>query len=93
MNPNYQEFRFPQIRAHPLASIFKPSTPADSIDLIGKLLAYVPDKRYKSIEVRNMILLCFILEILCSVEMVNLHLQSFFGESFGTGAMASLFVN
>lgn len=50
MNPNYQEFKFPQIRAHPWGSIFKPSSPADAIDLIGKLLAYVPDKRYKAIE-------------------------------------------
>ena len=51
MNPNYQEFKFPQIRAYPWGSIFKPSTPPESIDLIGKLLAYVPDKRLKSIEV------------------------------------------
>ncbi len=53
MNPNYQEFKFPQIRAYPWGSIFKPSTPPESIDLIGKLLAYVPDKRLKSIEVRE----------------------------------------
>ena len=51
MNPNYQEFKFPQIRAYPWGSIFKPSTPPDSIDLIGKLLAYVPEKRLKAIEV------------------------------------------
>lgn len=51
MNPNYQEFKFPQIRAYPWGSIFKPSTPPESIDLIGKLLAYVPDKRLKAIEV------------------------------------------
>jgi len=50
MNPNYQEFKFPQIRAYPWGSIFKPSTPPDSIDLIGKLLAYVPEKRLKAIE-------------------------------------------
>ncbi len=53
MNPNYQEFKFPQIRAYPWGSIFKPSTPPESIDLIGKLLAYVPDKRLKAIEVRS----------------------------------------
>lgn len=50
MNPNYQEFKFPQIRAHPWGSIFKPSSPADAIDLIGKLLEYVPEKRYAAIE-------------------------------------------
>jgi len=53
MNPNYQEFKFPQIRAYPWGSIFKPSTPPDSIDLIGKLLAYVPEKRFKAIEACN----------------------------------------
>jgi serine/threonine protein kinase len=51
MNPNYQEFKFPQIRAYPWGSIFKPSTPPEAIDIIGKLLAYVPDKRLKAIEV------------------------------------------
>jgi hypothetical protein len=51
MNPNYQEFKFPQIRAYPWGSIFKPSTSPESIDLIGKLLAYVPDRRLKAIEV------------------------------------------
>jgi len=50
MNPNYQEFKFPQIRAYPWGSIFKPSTSPEAIDLIGKLLAYVPDKRLKAIE-------------------------------------------
>jgi serine/threonine protein kinase len=51
MNPNYQEFKFPQIRAYPWGSIFKPSAPPEAIDIIGKLLAYVPDKRLKAIEV------------------------------------------
>jgi len=50
MNPNYQEFKFPQIRAYPWGSIFKPSAPPEAIELIGKLLAYVPDKRLKAIE-------------------------------------------
>eukprot|EP01038_Epipyxis_sp_PR26KG_P004546 gene4546-6417_t len=50
MNPNYQEFKFPTIRANPLAGVFKPSTPADALDLISKLLDYVPDHRLKAIE-------------------------------------------
>jgi serine/threonine protein kinase len=50
MNPNYQEFKFPQIRAHPWATIFKPNTPPDVMDLVSKLLAYVPENRYKSID-------------------------------------------
>jgi uncharacterized membrane protein len=58
MNPNYQEFKFPQIRAYPWGSIFKPSTPPEAIDIIGKLLAYVPDKRLKAIEV-SVVLYCW----------------------------------
>jgi serine/threonine protein kinase len=50
MNPNYQEFKFPQIRAHPWSSIFKPTTPPETVDLVGRLLSYVPESRYKSIE-------------------------------------------
>lgn len=51
MNPNYQEFKFPQIRAHPWANIFKSSTPPEAIDLARILLAYTPSKRCKAIEV------------------------------------------
>jgi len=51
MNPNYQEFRFPQIRAHPWGGVFKPRTPADAIDLVGRMLAYVPDNRCRALEV------------------------------------------
>jgi serine/threonine protein kinase len=39
MNPNYQEFKFPLIRAHPWSSIFRPT-----------ILSYVPDLRRKAIE-------------------------------------------
>jgi serine/threonine protein kinase len=51
MNPNYQEFKFPQIRAHPWSSIFKPGTATDAIDLARMLLAYTPSRRFKAIEV------------------------------------------
>ena len=50
MNPNYQEFKFPQIGAHPWSSIFKPSIPPETVDLVGNLLSYVPDLRCKAIE-------------------------------------------
>lgn len=50
MNPNYQEFKFPEIRAHPWGTIFKPSAPADAVDLVGKMLEYVPEKRMKAVE-------------------------------------------
>lgn len=49
MNPNYQEFKFPQIRAHPWDSMF-PGTVAEAIDLVGQLLTYIPHKRLKAIE-------------------------------------------
>lgn len=50
MNPNYQEFKFPQIKAHTWGSIFKATAPPDCVELIGKLLSYVPFKRIKAIE-------------------------------------------
>lgn len=50
MNPNYQEFKFPQIRAHPWGNVFKSNTPTEAIDLVTKLLVYVPDRRSRAIE-------------------------------------------
>lgn len=50
MNPNYQEFKFPQIRAHPWGNVFKLNTPSEAIDLVTKLLVYIPDKRSKAID-------------------------------------------
>jgi serine/threonine protein kinase len=50
MNPNYQEFKFPQIRANPWASIFKPGTSAEAMDLVGKMLSYIPYRRTRAIE-------------------------------------------
>jgi len=50
MNPSYQEFRFPMIRSHPWNTILKPHTPADCLDLVSRLLVYVPSTRLKSIE-------------------------------------------
>ena len=38
MNPNYTEFKFPQIKAHPWAKIFSKRMPADAVDLVGGLL-------------------------------------------------------
>jgi hypothetical protein len=64
MNPNYQEFKFPVIRAHPWPTIFKPNTPADCMDIIAKLLSYVPENRYKAIEV-ILVLFFFVLLFTC----------------------------
>lgn len=45
MNPNYKEFKFPQIKAHPWAKVFRPSTPPDAIDLISQIIEYTPSAR------------------------------------------------
>ena len=50
MNPNYSEFKFPQIRAHPWNKVFRSRTPPDAIDLISKLLVYNPERRLKPLE-------------------------------------------
>ncbi len=50
MNPNYQEFKFPQIRAHPWSKVFRPRTPPEAIHLISKLLEYNPSARLTALE-------------------------------------------
>jgi len=50
MNPNYSEFKFPQIKAHPWNKVFKKNTPPSAIDLISKVLVYNPEKRLKPME-------------------------------------------
>lgn len=45
MNPNYTEFKFPQIRAHPWKKVFRSRTPAEAIDLVSRLLQYSPSLR------------------------------------------------
>ncbi|KAF8368452.1 gsk-3 [Pristionchus pacificus] len=45
MNPNYKEFKFPQIKAHPWAKVFRPTTPSDAIDLISQIIEYTPNSR------------------------------------------------
>lgn len=51
MNPNYSEFKFPQIKAHPWNKVFRSRTPADAIDMISKILVYNPDRRLRPLEV------------------------------------------
>jgi len=42
MNPNYTEFKFPQIKPHSWARVFKAKATPEAIDLISKLLQYTP---------------------------------------------------
>lgn len=50
MNPNYTEFKFPQIKPSPWTKVFRSKTPQDAIDLINKLLVYCPEQRLRPIE-------------------------------------------
>uniref|UniRef100_A0A8C6TTV0 Glycogen synthase kinase-3 beta n=1 Tax=Neogobius melanostomus TaxID=47308 RepID=A0A8C6TTV0_9GOBI len=45
MNPNYTEFKFPQIKAHPWTKVFRPRTPPEAIALCSRLLEYTPTAR------------------------------------------------
>jgi serine/threonine protein kinase len=50
MNPNYQEFRFPQIKAHPWHKVFRNRTPQIAIDIVCRLLDYTPATRLTPLE-------------------------------------------
>ncbi|XP_077149738.1 glycogen synthase kinase-3 beta isoform X1 [Ranitomeya variabilis] len=51
MNPNYTEFKFPQIKAHPwtkgyvFLQVFRARTPPEAIALCSRLLEYTPTAR------------------------------------------------
>ncbi|URE44676.1 SHAGGY-related protein kinase [Musa troglodytarum] len=50
MNPNYTEFRFPQIKAHPWHKVFSKRMPLEAIDLASRLLQYSPHLRCSALE-------------------------------------------
>ncbi|KAG2594981.1 hypothetical protein PVAP13_5KG034400 [Panicum virgatum] len=50
MNPNYTEFRFPQIKAHPWHKIFHKRMPPEAIDLASRLLQYSPNLRCSALD-------------------------------------------
>jgi glycogen synthase kinase 3 beta len=50
MNPNYTEFKFPQIKAHPWSKVFRPRTPQEAIALVSMLLEYTPSRRVSPLE-------------------------------------------
>eukprot|EP00928_Gymnodinium_smaydae_P087564 TRINITY_DN71817_c0_g1_i1.p1 TRINITY_DN71817_c0_g1~~TRINITY_DN71817_c0_g1_i1.p1 ORF type:complete len:415 (+),score=98.56 TRINITY_DN71817_c0_g1_i1:114-1247(+) len=45
MNPNYTEFKFPQIKPHPWAKVFRNRTTPEAVDFVSKLLRYDPKLR------------------------------------------------
>ncbi|KAI4319355.1 hypothetical protein MLD38_032960 [Melastoma candidum] len=50
MNPNYTEYKFPQIKAHPWHKIFHKRMPPEAVDLASRLLQYSPNLRSTAIE-------------------------------------------
>ena len=52
MNPNYTEFKFPQIKAHPWQKVFRARTSPEAIDLVSRLLEYTPSARITPLQVR-----------------------------------------
>ncbi|KAG8061041.1 hypothetical protein GUJ93_ZPchr0003g18412 [Zizania palustris] len=45
MNPNYTEFKFPQIKDHPWHKTFHKRMPSEDVDLVSQLLQYSPNLR------------------------------------------------
>ncbi|KAL2251723.1 shaggy-related protein kinase alpha [Sesamum indicum] len=50
MNPNYTEFKFPQIKAHPWHKVFQRRMPPEAVDLVSRLLQYSPTLRFTALE-------------------------------------------
>ncbi|XP_062144405.1 glycogen synthase kinase-3 homolog MsK-3-like [Alnus glutinosa] len=50
MNPNYTEFKFPQIKAYPWHKIFHKRVPPEAMDLVSRLLQYSPNLRSTALE-------------------------------------------
>ena len=45
MNPDYKEYRFPQIRQLPWEKVFRQSTPREAVHFVARLLQYDPKAR------------------------------------------------
>lgn len=50
MNPNYTEFKFPHIKAHPWHKVFHKRMPLEAVDLVSRLLQYSPNLRCTALE-------------------------------------------
>ncbi|VFQ84012.1 unnamed protein product [Cuscuta campestris] len=50
MNPNYREFKFPQVKAHPWHKVFHKRMPPEAVDLVSQLLQYSPTMRCNALE-------------------------------------------
>mmetsp|Transcript_1284 Transcript_1284/g.1164 ORF Transcript_1284/g.1164 Transcript_1284/m.1164 type:complete len:105 (-) Transcript_1284:593-907(-) len=50
MNPNSEEFKFPNIKPCSWNKVFKPRVDPQAIDFVSKVLVYSPQKRLKPLE-------------------------------------------
>ncbi|XP_050539505.1 glycogen synthase kinase-3 beta isoform X2 [Daktulosphaira vitifoliae] len=50
MNPNYTEFKFPQIKSHPWSKVFRMRTPPEAVELVSVLLEYTPSLRVSPLQ-------------------------------------------
>lgn len=50
VNPSYNDFRFPQQKAHPWHKVFHKRMPPEAIDLTSRLLQYSPSLRCTALE-------------------------------------------
>lgn len=51
MNPGYQEFKFPELRAKPINELFGADSPPEAMSLLGEVLKYIPKERPPAIKV------------------------------------------
>ena len=47
MNPDYKEYKFPQIKPAVWEKVFRSRSPKDAIEFVSKLLVYDPNVRLK----------------------------------------------
>ncbi|OIT27879.1 shaggy-related protein kinase delta [Nicotiana attenuata] len=50
MNPNYTEFKFPQIKPHPWHKVFQKRLPPEAVDLLCRFFQYSPYLRCTALE-------------------------------------------
>ncbi|CAI0439520.1 unnamed protein product [Linum tenue] len=50
MNPNYTEFKFPQIKPHPWHKVFQKRLPPEAVDLLCRFFQYSPNLRCTALE-------------------------------------------
>ncbi|KAH8851661.1 Glycogen synthase kinase-3 alpha [Schistosoma japonicum] len=50
MNPDYREFKFPQIKPHLWSKVFRPRVPSEAIQMVSQLLDYTPSKRLEPLD-------------------------------------------